>query len=260
MSAEGDYLAGLFGLSGRRAVVTGGTSGLGASIALALARAGTEVVISGRDAARGEAVAAQIAEHGGTAAVELCDVGDPAAIREFVVRVEREHGPVDILVNSAGIYIGGEMSSAPLGDFEHTWQVNVTGLTVMCQEFGRGMLARGRGKVINLASTSSFRATKRGGAYAASKAAVVQLSRVMAIEWIRSGVNVNCIAPSDFDTPMETELLADPVYLEFLERDNPLGRPGRPDELDGAVLFLASPASDFVVGHTLMVDGGTIIS
>jgi gluconate 5-dehydrogenase len=257
---HGDYLASIFGLSGRRAVVTGGTSGLGASSAVALARAGAEVVISGRDAARGEAVAERIARLGGHGVVELCDVGEPAAIREFAERVEREHGPVDILVNSAGIYIAGDAVSAPLQDFELTWQVNVTGLMVMCQEFGRRMIGRGDGKIVNLASISALRATKGGATYAASKGAVVQLTRVMALEWIRSGVNVNCIAPSDFETPMDAELLADPAYLEHLERRNPSGRAGQPAELDGAVLYLASPASDFVVGQTLIVDGGTMIA
>jgi NAD(P)-dependent dehydrogenase (short-subunit alcohol dehydrogenase family) len=218
------------------------------------------VVVSGRDRARGEAVAARITEAGGSAAVELCDVRDLDSIREFAERVERTHGPVDILVNSAGIFIGDEAATAAPEDLQSMWEVNVSGLMVSCQEFGRRMIERGHGKIINLASISGLRAQRECASYCATKGAVVQLTRVLALEWISKGVNVNCVAPSDFETPMTADYIDDPEYKEHLARVVPAGRPGRTDELDGAVLYLASPASDMVVGHTLVVDGGTVIT
>lgn len=260
-SSPASYLTEVFGLERRRAVVTGGTSGLGASSALALARAGAEVVISGRDEARGAEVVASIEEEGGAAAFLRCDVSDMGEIRDFASRVETEIGPVDILVNSAGIYLPGKGVDDSLEEnVRAVWEVNFAGMMVMCQEFGRRMIERKYGRIVNLASISGLGAHQEGTAYGISKVAVIHLTKMLAAEWIKDGVNVNCIAPGDFETPLTADYAADPEYLAFLERVMPAGRMGQPAELDGAVLFLVSPMSGMVVGETLVVDGGMTVS
>ena len=219
------------------------------------------MIVSGRDEARGAEVTRKIEEHGGVAAFRRCDVGDTEAVREFAAGVEGDFGPVDILVNSAGIFRGSKAVDDSLeDDLRSMWEVNVAGLLIMCQEFGRRMIERKHGRIVNLASVSGLRGHREGAAYGAGKGAVVQLTRMLAVEWIKDGVNVNCIAPSDFDTPMNAEYTADPEYLEYLAGVVPAERVGRPEELDAAVLYLVSAMAKMVVGETLVVDGGMTMS
>jgi NAD(P)-dependent dehydrogenase (short-subunit alcohol dehydrogenase family) len=253
------YLEELFGLGGTTAVVTGATSGLGAASAAALARAGAKVIVSGRDRERGERVVGEIEQSRGTAALELADVTDTGKLPAFADRVLDRHGPVDILVNAAGVFDRGDAGEVTLEQWEGLLRTNVTSTFVLCQCFGRPMIERRHGKIVNFSSTDGFLGVPEQVAYNVSKGAIVQLTRTLGAEWIRYGVNVNAVAPCDFETPMIAPFLDTQEYREWILDAIPAGRVGQPDEIVGAVLFLASRASDMVAGHNLLVDGGRTV-
>jgi NAD(P)-dependent dehydrogenase (short-subunit alcohol dehydrogenase family) len=253
------YLDSLFGLDGATAVVTGGTSGLGAASALALARAGARVIVSGRDRERGQRVVSEIENVGGSAALELADVSDAQAAEALADTVLERHGPVEILVNAAGVFARGDAVDLTLEDWEALWRTNVTSTYLLCQRFGSPMIERGRGKIVNFSSTDGFLGVPEQLAYNVSKGAIVQLTRTLGAEWIKHGVNVNAVAPCDFATPMIEPFLDQREYRDWITEAIPAGRVGQPDEIVGAVLFLASRASDMVVGHNLLVDGGRTV-
>ena len=253
------YLDSLFGLHGSTAVVTGGTSGLGAASALGLARAGARVIVSGRDRARGERVVSEISDAGGSAALELADVSDAEEAAALADRVLERHGPVDILVNAAGVFARGDAVDLTVAEWEALWRTNVTSTYLLCQRFGRSMIKRGRGKIVNFSSTDGFLGVPEQLPYNVSKGAIVQLTRTLGAEWIKHGVNVNAVAPCDFATPLIEPFLREPEYRDWITEAIPAGRVGQPDEIVGAVLFLASRASDMVVGHNLLVDGGRTV-
>ena len=253
------YLEELFGLGGATAVVTGATSGLGAASAVALARAGAKVIVSGRHRERGQRVVAEIEAAGGSAEVELADLTDADELSAFADRVLERHAPVDILVNAAGVFDRGEAADATLEQWEALLRTNVTSTFLLCKRFGRPMIERGRGKIVNFSSTDGFLGVPEQLAYNVSKGAIVQLTRTLGAEWIRYGVNVNAVAPCDFATPMIAPFLDQPEYRDWIMEAIPAGRVGQPHEIVGAVLFLASSASDMVVGHNLLVDGGRTV-
>ena len=253
------YLEELFGLGGSTAVVTGATSGLGAACAVGLARAGAKVVVSGRDGERGQRVVEEIEAAGGTAQLELADLSDAADLAAFADRVLERHDPVDILVNAAGMFDRGDAVDVTLEQWDALLRTNVTSTFVLCQRFGRAMIERGRGKIVNFSSTDGFLGVPEQLAYNVSKGAIVQLTRTLGAEWIRHGVNVNAVAPCDFATPMIAPFLDQPEYRDWIMDAIPAGRVGQPHEIVGAVLFLASPASDMVAGHNLLVDGGRTV-
>jgi NAD(P)-dependent dehydrogenase (short-subunit alcohol dehydrogenase family) len=253
------YLDSLFGLDGSTAVVTGGTSGMGAASARALAAAGARVIVSGRDRARGELVVTEISNAGGRAALELADVADAQEAAALADRVLERHGPIDILVNAAGVFARGDAVELTVAEWEALWRTNVTSTYLLCQRFGRPMIERGRGKIVNFSSTDGFLGVPEQLAYNVSKGAIVQLTRTLGAEWIKHGVNVNAVAPCDFATPMIGPFLDQPEYRNWIVEAIPAGRVGQPDEIVGAVLFLASRASDMVVGHNLLVDGGRTV-
>jgi NAD(P)-dependent dehydrogenase (short-subunit alcohol dehydrogenase family) len=253
------YLDSLFGLDGSTAVVTGATSGLGAASAVALARAGAKVVVSGRDQQRGDRVVAEIVDAGGSAELELADLSTPDGAEGLADQVLERHGPVDILVNAAGVFARGDARELTLAEWEALARTNVTSTFVLCQRFGRAMIERGRGKIVNFSSTDGFLGVPEQLAYNVSKGAIVQLTRTLGSEWIRHGVNVNAVAPCDFATPMIEPFLDQQEYRDWILDAIPAGRVGQPDEIVGAVLFLASRASDMVVGHNLLVDGGRTV-
>jgi gluconate 5-dehydrogenase len=239
--------------------VTGGGAGLGRVFADALAEAGANVLVCGRKAERCEQVAAEIAKaHGVTAIGMRCDVRSTSEIEAVVERAMTELGAIDVLVNNAGTSWGAPAENYPLEGWQKVIDVNLTGLFQFTQLAGRTMIAQGRGKIVNIASVAAF-----GGAppelmdavaYNASKGGVVAFTRDLAVKWARHGITVNAIAPGWFPTDMSQQLLerSGDVFLEKI----PLGRFGTPDDLRGLIVFLAGPASDFVTGQTVIVDGG----
>jgi NAD(P)-dependent dehydrogenase (short-subunit alcohol dehydrogenase family) len=253
------YLDELFGLAGVTAVVTGGTSGLGAASAVALGRAGAKVVVAGRHHERGMRVVEEIEAMGGRGELELADLSDPNHVSAFADRVLERHEPVEILVNAAGVFERGEAGDVTLEQWEALLSTNVTSTFLLCQRFGRPMIERGHGKIVNFSSTDGFLGVPEQLAYNVSKGAIVQLTRTLGAEWIRHGVNVNAVAPCDFGTPMIAPFLNQPEYRDWIVEAIPAGRVGQPHEIVGAVLFLASPASNMVVGHNLLVDGGRTV-
>ncbi len=252
-------LADLFDLSGCAAIVTGGGAGLGRVFADALAEAGANVVVCGRNQARCEEVADGLEQAHGVRAIGLrCDVRSAAEIDAVVERTLAELGSVDVLVNNAGTSWGASAEEYPLEGWQKVIDVNLTGLFQFSQLAGRVMIAQGHGKIVNVASVAAF-----GGAppelmdaiaYNASKGGVVALTRDLAVKWARHAITVNAIAPGWFPTDMSRALL-DRSEDAFLRRI-PLGRFGAPDDLKGTVVFLAGRASDFITGQTLIVDGG----
>jgi NAD(P)-dependent dehydrogenase (short-subunit alcohol dehydrogenase family) len=253
------YLDELFGLRGATAVVTGATSGLGAASALALGRAGATVVVAGRSRERGEAVVSDIEAAGSRAELELADVSDPSQAEQLADRVLDRHERVDILVNGAGVFARDEAVDTSLEEWQRLMATNVTSTFLLCQRFGRSMIERGYGRIVNFSSTDGFLGVPEQVAYNVSKGAIVQLTRTLGSEWIRHGVNVNAVAPCDFATPMIAPFLDTQEYRDWILDAIPAGRVGQPEEIVGAVLFLCSRASSMVAGHNLLVDGGRTV-
>ena len=254
----------LFDLSGRNAIVTGGGSGLGRHFAEGLAEAGSNVVLCARDAARCDLAADELRRaHGVTALGVQCDVREPESIRAVVDRTKDELGSIDILVNNAGTSWGAPVTEYPLEGWRKVIDVNLTGSFIFAQTVGREMIAQGRGgKIVNIASVAAFRSAPPevmdAVAYNTSKGGVVSLTRDLAAKWARFDITVNAIAPGWFPTEM-SEVLLERSGDVFLERI-PLRRFGAADDLKGAIVFLTSPASNYVTGHTLVIDGGQSIS
>jgi NAD(P)-dependent dehydrogenase (short-subunit alcohol dehydrogenase family) len=256
-------LPGLFELNGRNAIITGGGAGLGLVFAEALAEAGANVVLCGRHAERCEAAAAELERAHGKRAIGMrCDVRSEDEAAAVVERTTSELGAVDVLVNNAGTSWGAPAEDFPLEGWQKVIDVNLTGLFRVTQLAGRVMIGQGHGKIVNIASVAAFGGARPelmdAVAYNASKGAVVSLTRDLAVKWARHGITVNAIAPGWFPTDMSRALL-DRSGDAFLERI-PLGRFGGPDDLKGALLLLASRASDFITGQTLIVDGGQSVA
>lgn len=246
----------LFDLTGRRALVTGSSQGIGLALARGLAAAGAEVVLNGRDAARVEAAAGDIP---GARAL-VFDVTDHAAARAAVDGFEADIGPIDILVNNAGIQHRAPLEEFPPEAFERLLQTNIASVFHVGQAVARHMIARKRGRIINIASVQTALARPTIAPYTATKGAVGNLTKGMATDWARHGLTCNAIAPGYFETPLNAALLADPAFNAWLEKRTPAGRWGQVDELVGACIFLASEAASFVNGHILYVDGGITVS
>lgn len=250
----------LFDLGGRSAVVLGGTSGIGRAIALGLADAGADVAVSGRRQEQLDAVADEIEHRGRRTVRQTSDVGDPTTLEALRDSVVEAFGSVDILVNCAGVTHRAPSAEVDGDAWRRVLDTNLDGTWHACQVFGRTMLTRGRGRIINIASLASFVGLFEVVAYTASKAGVAGLTRALAVEWGRRGVNVNAIAPGVFRTDLNRALLdGTDRGREFLLR-TPLGRFGRIEELAGAAIFLASDAASYVNGEILTVDGGFLAS
>jgi NAD(P)-dependent dehydrogenase (short-subunit alcohol dehydrogenase family) len=247
-------------LDGRTAVVIGGTSGIGRAIAHGLAEAGADVICSSRRQEQVDAAAVEIESIGRRSLRITSDVSDKPSIEHLLGECVAAFGKVDILVNSAG-----RTKREPTLDLdEETWngilETNLTGTLRTCQVFGRHMIANGYGRIINIASLSTFVSLFEVAAYSASKAAVASLTKSLAIEWAKNGVNVNAIAPGVFRTALNEKLLDESERgREFLTR-TPMGRFGKVEELAGAAVFLASDAASYVTGEVLVVDGGFLAS
>jgi len=247
----------LFKLDGRRALVTGGNKGLGRVMAEALAEAGADVAIASRTLSDCQKAAEEIAAATGrrTAAFQA-DMSVGSDIERLKSEVESSFGPVDILINNAGINIRGAIQDLTEQDFDAVMDANVKGPFLCSKAFGPAMAARGWGRIINLGSIMSVISLAGRSPYASSKAAIIGLTKTLALEWATQGVTVNAICPGPFATEMNRQLLNDPAkYKDFVSRI-PMGRWGDLHEIAGAAVFLASDAAAFVTGSTLFVDGG----
>jgi gluconate 5-dehydrogenase len=243
----------LFDLTGRLALVTGSSQGIGLAIARGLADAGAHVVLNGRDAARVEAAAKAL---GGRFAA--FDVTDPDAVEAGVERVEREWGPIAILVNNAGIQRRAPLEEFPVETWREVMTTNLDSVFFVGQSVAKRMIPRGTGKIINIASLQSEAARPTIAPYTASKGAVKMLTRGMCADWAKHGLQVNAIGPGYFETPLNKALIEDPVFDGWLRKRTPAGRWGKVEELQGAAVFLASDASSFVNGQVIYVDGGVL--
>lgn len=243
-------------LDGRVAVVTGASRGIGRSIALALAAAGADVALAGRDVARLDAVAGQIRDSGRSALAVPTDVTDRARVDALVARTVDELGGLDIVVNNSGV-----VSSLPLlevsdEEWDRVLDTNLRGVFLVTRAAGRHLVEQGSGKVVNIASNFAFKGVAGHAAYCASKAGVVAFTRAMAVEWARYGVQVNALAPGYVETDLNADVRADPDAAERIVRSVPARRMGRADEFGPWVVLLASPASDYMTGETVTIDGG----
>ncbi|TPJ35916.1 SDR family oxidoreductase [Mesorhizobium sp. B2-6-5] len=246
----------LFNLGGRTALVTGSSQGIGFALAKGLAEAGARVVLNGRDEAKLTVAAGQIPG----AATLAFDATDHDAVRATIDAFEQASGPIDILVNNAGMQFRTPLEDFPADAFERLLQTNVASVFHVGQAVARHMIKRGHGKIINIASVQTALARPGIAPYTATKGAVGNLTKGMATDWARHGLQCNAIAPGYFDTPLNAALVADPAFSAWLEKRTPAGRWGKVEELVGACVFLASDASSFVNGHILYADGGITAS
>ncbi|WLR99860.1 SDR family oxidoreductase [Shinella sumterensis] len=246
----------LFDLTGKRALVTGSSQGIGLALARGLAAAGADVVLNGRDETKLAAAAGEI----GASHRLAFDVTDHAAVRDAIDAFEAKVGAIDILVNNAGMQHRAPLEDFPADAFERLLKTNIASVFNVGQAVARHMIARGTGKIINIASVQAALARPGIAPYTATKGAVGNLTKGMATDWARYGLQCNAIAPGYFETPLNAALVADETFSAWLEKRTPAGRWGKVEELVGACIFLASNASSFVNGHTLYVDGGITAS
>lgn len=248
----------MFGLDGKVAIVTGASSGLGERFARVLHGVGATVVLGARRVDRLEDLASEL---GDRVIVRRCDVTDPAELAGLVEAALEPAGRIDVLVNNAGYGAVGPAEDEPLDVFRMTVEVNLTGLFALTQLVGRQMLSQRSGSIINIASILGLVAGTpiKQAAYCATKGAVVNLTRELAVQWARKGVRVNAIAPGWFPSEMTQEkMFDDESGLRFIETNTPMARGGTVEELDGALLYLAGNASSYVTGQTLAIDGGWV--
>ena len=247
-------------LSAKTAVVTGASSGLGETFARALSRAGANVVVAARRVDRLERLAQDLDASGRTSAAVACDVGDPASVEALVAAACERFGRVDVMVNNAGVVAdaGFAPEKVPPEMFEQTIRINLLGVWYCCQQAGIRMLGDGKGgSIVNVASIAGMRGVEDfPPAYQASKAAVINLTRSLACSWATRGVRVNALAPGWFPSEMTDKVFAIPSFKAWAANSAPMQRVGDPEELVGALMFLATDASSFVTGQTIAVDGG----
>ncbi len=249
-----------FDLSGKTALVTGSSMGIGYALAQGLAQAGARIVLNARDKARLDKAAEGVRQGGATVDTISFDVTDADAVRQAVDSYEADSGPIDILINNAGMQHRAPLEEFPPEAFDRLMRTNVNSAFYVGQAVARHMIGRGAGKIVNIASVQSSLARPGIAPYTASKGAIANLTKGMATDWAKYGLNCNAIAPGYFETPLNAALVADPEFTAWLEKRTPQGRWGKVEELVGACIFLASNAASFVNGHTLYVDGGITAS
>ncbi len=248
----------LFDLGGRLALVTGSSQGIGLSIARGLGAAGARIVLNGRDAAKLEAAVSTLEADGIEAFGVRFDVTDPNDVASGVMRIEEQVGPIDVLVNNAGIQRRMALEDYPVETWHEVMRTNLDSVFYVGQAVARRMIPRRRGKIINIASLQSEAARYSIAPYTASKGAVKNLTKGMCTDWARHGLQINAIGPGYFVTPLNQALVDNPEFDAWLKARTPAGRWGNVEELQGAAIFLASSASDFVNGQIIYVDGGVL--
>ena len=256
MTSVPDYLSGLFSLDGRLALVTGGSSGIGEGIAVALAGAGAGVVLLARDKARLEAAAARIGAAGWVSA----DAADRAALTAAAGEVTARFGEPDILVNAAAVNLRPPLGDQTAASWDQTIEANLTAPFLLGQAFGPRMAERGWGRIINITSQQAHRAFGNSGGYGAAKGGLAALTRSQSEAWAPHGVCCNALAPGFVITPLTAEVSADPVRVAAYAARTHIGRNGLPADFAGAAVLLASPASGYITGQMICVDGGFSVS
>ncbi|MGD1879796.1 MAG: SDR family oxidoreductase [Kiloniellaceae bacterium] len=250
----------LFDLTGKRALITGSSRGSGLALAGGLAGAGAEVILNGRDAARLDAAAQTLEDAGATVHRLPFDATDHGAVKTAVDGFETQVGAIDILINNAGMQHRTPLEDFAPEDFERLMKTNVTTVFNVGQAVARNMIARGRGRIVNICSVQSALARPGLAPYTASQGAVANLTKGMATDWAKHGLQVNGLAPGYFETELNAALVADPEFTAWLAKRTPAGRWGKVEELVGAAIFLAGESASFVNGHILYVDGGITAS
>jgi gluconate 5-dehydrogenase len=245
-----------FDLSGRVALVTGSSRGIGLALARALGNAGAEVIVNARDQAALDSAADELRGEGITVHARAFDVCDPAAVVEAVDSFERDIGPIEVLVNNAGLQKRGAVLDYDVDDFRRLIEVNLVAAFTVAKAVASHMVGRGRGKIVNTCSVMSEVGRPTVAAYNATKGGLKMLTRGMCADFGPLGIQVNGLGPGYFATELTAALVADPEFSAWVERRTPAGRWGRVEELGGAIVFLASDASSYVNGHILYVDGG----
>ena len=245
----------LFDLTGKRALITGSSQGIGLGIARGLAEAGAEVILNGRDMAKLTAAAQSLRKSGHRVVESLFDVTSKAEVVRAIEQIEAQD-PIDILFNNAGMQFRTVLEDYPLEKFQELLRVNVESVFLVGQAVARHMIKRGRGKIINICSVQSELGRPSIAPYTATKGAVKMLTKGMCADWAKHGLQINAIGPGYFKTPLNQALVENPEFSGWLEKRTPAGRWGEPEELAGAAIFLASEASSFINGHILYVDGG----
>ncbi len=250
----------LFDLTGKRALVTGSSQGIGLALARGLAAAGAEIVMNGRDISKMADAAAVLRSEGFKVHELAFDVTDHDAVRVAVDSFEVTTGPIDILVNNAGMQHRTPLEDFPADAFEKLLQTNIASVFHVGQAVARHMIGRGRGKIVNICSVQTALARPGIAPYTMTKGAVANLTKGMATDWAKYGLQCNGLAPGYFDTPLNAALVNDPEFSAWLAKRTPAGRWGKVEELVGTCIFLSSDASSFVNGTTVFVDGGISVS
>ena len=246
----------IFNLDNKRALVTGSSQGIGLALAEGLARAGARVILNGRDLGKLTKAKRDLEKKGIKSSVAKFDVTSETEVATAIASIEREQGPIDILVNNAGMQFRAPLEEFPLEKWRELMRVNVESAFIVGKAVAKGMIARKQGKIINISSVQSELGRPTIAPYTATKGAIKMLTKGMCADWAKHGIQVNAIGPGYFKTPLNQALVDNPEFSSWLEKRTPAGRWGTTDELIGAAVFLASPASSFVNGHILYVDGG----
>jgi gluconate 5-dehydrogenase len=246
----------LFDLKGKRALITGSSQGIGYAMAEGLGAAGAELILNGRDRPKLEAARAALAAKGLNVHAARFDVTNEAEVNAAIAKIEKDQGSIDILVNNAGMQFRTALEDFPADKFRELLRVNIESAFLVGKAVARSMIARGAGKIINICSVQSELGRPSIAPYTATKGAIKMLTKGMCADWAKHGLQVNAIGPGYFKTPLNQALVDNPEFSSWLEKRTPAGRWGNVEELIGAAIFLASPASSFVNGHILYVDGG----
>jgi gluconate 5-dehydrogenase len=246
----------LFTLKGKRVLVTGSSQGIGAALAEGMAKAGASVVLNGRDAGKLDLACKSLIAKGYSAHAYAFDVTDEEAVNDNVAAIERDLGPIDVLINNAGMQFRAPLEDFPSAKWRELMSLNVESAFLVGKAVAKHMIARQAGKIINICSVQSELGRPSIAPYTATKGAIKMLTKGMCADWAKHNIQVNAIGPGYFKTPLNQALVDNPEFSSWLEKRTPAGRWGNVEELVGAAIFLSSPASSFVNGHVLYVDGG----